>query len=75
MTTMKTCVVRDAVTGERAEIQVPDGWTRREMLGVEILCDDRGVAVEVEIIGKGASRSIWAKRDGYRQQTLEEVRS
>ena len=72
---VKTCVVRDAVTGNRVEVYVPDGWTRREMLGVEILCDDRGVAVEVEIIGKGASRSIWAKRDGYRQQTLEEVRS
>ena len=72
---VRTCVVRDAVTGDIAEIRVPEGWTRREMLGVEILCDERGVAVEVEIIGQGASRSIWAKRDGYRQQTLEEVRS
>jgi hypothetical protein len=68
-------MVRDAVTGDRAEIQVPDGWTRREMLGIEILCDDRGVAVEVEIIGRGEGRTVWAKRDGYRQQTLEEVRS
>jgi hypothetical protein len=43
------------------------------MLGVEILCDERGVAVEVEIIGKGTSRSIWAKRDGFRHTTLTEV--
>ena len=70
---VRTCVVRDAVTGDSAEVHVPDGWTRREMLGVEILCDDRGVAVEVEIIGQGSFRTVWAKRDGFRHTTLEIV--
>jgi hypothetical protein len=61
------------VTGDRVEVYVPDGWTRREIHGVEFLVDERGVAVEVEIVGKVISRAIWAKRDGFRHTMLTEV--
>jgi len=63
---MKTCKVRDGKTGDTAIVIVPDGWTRREQWGRDLLFDERGQIVDVEVY-KG---TVWALRDGKRHTEL-----
>jgi len=63
---MKTCKVRDPQTGDTAIVIVPDGWTRREQWGRDLLFDERGQLVDVEVY----KNTVWALRDGKRHTEL-----
>lgn len=65
----KTCRVRDMKTGDTAIVVVPDGWSRREQWGRDLLFDERGQLVDVEVY----KSTVWALRDGKRERELGTV--